>query len=1022
MKQTSLRDILRGMVAHPPKKLNASLISDIHAKCTTEESLADLLASKFFQKVAWRFFHADVTNSHIELILQIATYEYEVLCKQTCLDLIQEDNTKLGSLLSRILQSTMSYRKQDARLQSCTFLFLRVLMSAVPSELVAHPLFPKWKHSMFESYANALSKPPVDGQSASLLHCYHSFGLACVIAPSEQCQQIISDPWFPLRFTSEEFDYKTRRLATLTMLLRNPQTEHCFTSLQLAIEKEGLQGKVPSIEAAASRYDVHAEDLKDNLNSLTNEELTRLAVDLGISARVCAKDTVSIITYLVIGNELSYTRQINFTAYNENDVFDVHESSGQVVFMPRPTIPSFVPYSSLWVVQIAARNAYRYLESVNKRAINVLNRLEIIDPSAERGIKGTSKYFSEIQAIDVVGSKAYVKLKNKKLYDSLREGCFILLLELQKPNRHGGVSRMVKSGVNTCAITKVHSHTGKLSIEWHSTGFGDRFNALISIPSPLHQAGSSPQNTLPIKFSEKAASAFTASNVDANVLEAIGAELNMKKRKVDGGNAGSESLYRLNDCEITIPKSPVTNVLSEDLSRALLTMLSEKISVIAGANGSEKYSLINAFVASNFINWSEEACLIVLPTKSAVDLYQVDEEISNLCFKHDTNDCDLYSKIKKVGADLERVSELSVSMGLADYDFKSSIRNALMLYHVHVEPAWRKYLKQLTRENIAEYPFAQIQNNEFSEILVEVVDHYSSIRTLFSQLEEVLPLDKYNLQGLKPDEISQIRRYFSMQKRCIIIAEEDLNLVDRQNDNVIIHSVSSIPLIKGHPRRLVSFGSTNIDWGSKVSVNYSVSREEMACLTGKRCTKKSNSFNPGFRFCMQHIKLPKQKQGLNIDEAKYCILLYKYMRLMGYPTSRISIAVKSEQMRCLIEEILSDHKIGRADRPCDDAGAFCFGWPIIQNVADVFPTDYLIVSCSGIPTLEEYNAMAESARLGLYLVGSESDHTYKIRTGHLEVVQTENYLTREREAPNAKEIINAAEFESYVRSLMKKEN
>ncbi|KAM9916861.1 hypothetical protein OXX59_009722, partial [Metschnikowia pulcherrima] len=211
-------------------------------------------------------------------------------------------------------------------------------------------------------------------------------------------------------------------------------------------------------------------------------------------------------------------------------------------------------------------------------------------------------------------------------------------------------------------------------------------------------------------------------------------------------------------------------------------------------------------------------------------------------------------------------SELSVTMGLADYDFKSSIRNALMLYHVHVEPAWRKYLKQLTRENIAEYPFAQIQNNEFSEILVEVVDHYSSIRTLFSRLEEVLPLDKYNLQGLKPDEISQIRRFFSMQKRCIIIAEEDLNFVDRQIDNVIIHSVSSIPLIKGRPRRLVMLGNTNIEWGSKVLVNYSVSREEIARLISKRGTKKSNSFNPGFRFCMQHIKLPKQKQGLDVDE------------------------------------------------------------------------------------------------------------------------------------------------------------
>ncbi|GEQ71077.1 hypothetical protein JCM33374_g4758 [Metschnikowia sp. JCM 33374] len=487
MKSATLRHTLNQVRAHPPKKLNSSLISEIHEKCTSAESLDDLLASSFFATVAWRFFHADVTNSHLELLLQVSTYEHEALSRQTCVETIKEDPSKLRDLLSRILQSTMVYRKQDVRLQACVFLFLRVLLVSSPSTLEDHPLFAKWCSSMFDSYTRALKTVPEGNtEMSSLLHCFLSLCLAAVVSKSVTCRDTVKDSWLPFHFMKEEFDFTTQRLASLIMLLLRPQPLEIFTSFQISIEKLSLQGKVPSAELAPSRFDVSAEEFGQNLHSLSKDDLLQLAEWAGCRNADESPDfLISVITHVVLGTGVSYRRLQNHEMFTEQDVFDLFDTPKQIAFVPSATFPAFMPLSTDYVAQIEARNAFEYLKQVNLRAESVLSRLTITDPTADRGIKGTSKYFSEIQHIEVYGSKARLNPKNNKIVGSISPGDVILLLEIQKPNRHGGVSRLIKNGINACALTRVHSTSEGIQVDWNSIGFEERFNALIVVPSPL---------------------------------------------------------------------------------------------------------------------------------------------------------------------------------------------------------------------------------------------------------------------------------------------------------------------------------------------------------------------------------------------------------------------------------------------------------------------------------------------------------------------------------------------------------
>ncbi|KAM5468181.1 hypothetical protein MauCBS54593_004922 [Microsporum audouinii] len=136
--------------------------------------------------------------------------------------------------------------------------------------------------------------------------------------------------------------------------------------------------------------------------------------------------------------------------------------------------------------------------------------------------------------------------------------------------------------------------------------------------------------------------------------------------------------------------------------------------------------------------------------------------------------------------------------------------------------------------------------------------------------------------------------------------------------------------------------------------------------------------NAGFRYDCQLINVPDyQGQGereptphfiQNLGEAEYAVGIYQYMRLLGYPASKISILATYAGQKALIKDVLS-HRC--AKNPL-------FGLPKIVTTVDKYQgeqNDYIILSLTRTKTVgylrdvRRLTVALSRARLGLYILG-----------------------------------------------------
>ena len=136
--------------------------------------------------------------------------------------------------------------------------------------------------------------------------------------------------------------------------------------------------------------------------------------------------------------------------------------------------------------------------------------------------------------------------------------------------------------------------------------------------------------------------------------------------------------------------------------------------------------------------------------------------------------------------------------------------------------------------------------------------------------------------------------------------------------------------------------------------------------------------NAGFRYEYQFIDVPDYRgKGeiqpsphfiQNIGEAEFAVAIYQYMRLLGYPASKISIMTTYAGQRALIRDVLS-HRC---------AGNRLFGMPRIVTTVDKYQgeqNDYIILSLvrttrpGYLRDLRRLTVALSRARLGLYILG-----------------------------------------------------
>ncbi|KAI9872843.1 MAG: hypothetical protein M1830_001128 [Pleopsidium flavum] len=136
--------------------------------------------------------------------------------------------------------------------------------------------------------------------------------------------------------------------------------------------------------------------------------------------------------------------------------------------------------------------------------------------------------------------------------------------------------------------------------------------------------------------------------------------------------------------------------------------------------------------------------------------------------------------------------------------------------------------------------------------------------------------------------------------------------------------------------------------------------------------------NPGFRYDYQFVNVPEYK-GLgemeptphfiqNLGEAEYAVAIYQYMRLLGYPASRISILTTYAGQRSLIKDVLN-HRCAKNR---------LFGLPRIVTTVDKYQgeqNDYVILSLTRtsrvgyLRDIRRLTVALSRARLGLYILG-----------------------------------------------------
>ncbi|KAI0597645.1 P-loop containing nucleoside triphosphate hydrolase protein [Biscogniauxia sp. FL1348] len=142
--------------------------------------------------------------------------------------------------------------------------------------------------------------------------------------------------------------------------------------------------------------------------------------------------------------------------------------------------------------------------------------------------------------------------------------------------------------------------------------------------------------------------------------------------------------------------------------------------------------------------------------------------------------------------------------------------------------------------------------------------------------------------------------------------------------------------------------------------------------------KEFQTANAGFKYDYQFINVPDYKgRGeaeptphfiQNLGEAEYAVALYQYMRLLGYPASKITILTTYAGQRALVKDILN-HRCGKHD---------IFGLPKTVTTVDKYQgeqNDYIILSLTRtarvgyLRDIRRLTVALSRARLGLYILG-----------------------------------------------------
>lgn len=946
------------------------MVSDVFPLVTSRADLQDILSSGYFRSVAWRFFHTDITNNHLQLIL-VASY-YELEFGNTCvfMETMAQEPEKLKVLVTRVLQSTLNATDSNAGLIGAAFLFLGALVRYDARWLLECSLYSKWSESCLPIYINTYYGTEV-ARFPGFTKCVLYFCICCAVC-EKSLRERVRDLHFLVYFTGipEEAGHAlVRRLGNVLAGLLEPETAaNDFVDAQIRFKTAALGPAFDFLTIAFSRLDVSHSQLSLALETLEIAQLQLLAQTKSLMQR---KPLIELVLLAVLGPRVPYTRTFDLSQFTEEDLFDILDNTE---FSELPVVP-LVPYifqgPNDLIAGEQARLAMKILHQLNFHLFASLDRLTIVDGAREDGVKGKSKYVHRLESVKLSGCVGQLTMKSLAAV-----GGYVVLLEIGKPADHDERVRVRKFGIYAARVVRVLFSEGKnVLVHGSMAGYEDRFNWVVCLPESvlveslvkLHEV-----------LDEKCLDFGENSPVHADEVLVPCIDYDTAKKVENVRLLDEKDKFHYGECTFLPGNGP--DSLSPREAAVLLEMLSSRISRVDCAPNSAQ-AIVGKFLEAVSSNFPAERCLVVLPCRVSA----LPAGSPSGSFVAGSEQCvgDVFLKRKHL---LEKVKTLGYFLGLADYAFDASATNALMLYDAHVVPKWKSFLKQLDKsaDSIKRYPLAKLSfESENPELMLSaVVDHYLEVKTVFAELQQLLPLDK-------TDNGEQVQKFLLHSSKYVFADVSLLVHVEGAFDNVVCMCGSpeiAFPIARNpNFKRLVFFSSQVAGIASCVPKQPLLPlkgvRSEIAALTGASSTVESK-YNPGMKYCAQQIQVPPSQSRVNVDEARYVVYLFQYMRLLGYEYGRIEL-VASPYMKVLIEEILEERGISRGERPSDTKTDFSFGWPYVQEESS--PADFLIVSSHPGLSMKAYTDAAQCARLGLYFIGAECTAPFKVKLGDFEL-------------------------------------
>lgn len=966
-KPVSLGLILRRICLRAPQKFTPSLVSDIYPRVVAPADLDDLLASDYLERVLWRFFHGDVSNSYLELLMEIVAFEFDVYGRSSCLSFLISEQSKAEQLMLRLLLSTMTRNESTYKLEAKFYIFLRVVVMEKPKLLVENTKYPKWIELVTLRFCGKVMGQADLSKEYEMVQCFLLFCMWASASYHVALSHQINSHVFPTYFRNAD-NGLVRWLAENILLKHNDDDGAKFLDLQIALKSQGFLHLIPSAQSAPLLYDIDPEALTNELCSLSKSVLQEIVTDSNyIGPERSNQVLAAVVCCLALGSRLDWGILHDLDESNEGTIFDIFEKNSLVLHMPDPIPPIDSPSGFSHLNQIKSRRTLFLRREINRLAVASLSRLEFTN----QGIKGSSKYFSKIDKVVPKGSLATISGISEQVKKLLSKGDRVLLLELHMPNKFGGQTRITKYGLLSCRLGTVTKNDSVLEIFRSLPEYDQRFNAIITLSSLKLScvpptASSSLLNFKTIQNLNGSYKQYHGDLPDIfNPQALVKLECELEKEKKPGCTTlrahlppppppiVEQELCKLESMKKILPISEITKHIA---TRLLTTIdpypLSESITCIE--------EFLKSYKASN---GNHGKVVIVVPSRAAVALFPLFQHLTPEIYKYDSENESVFRALARIKKNLLQVSMLANHLSLSEYDFGGSIKNALMLYDLYIVPKWNRYLESISESGFFTYPFETFPEASLKDYKMAVSEHYHNLCCLFADLEKSIYFDKFPGDNLTLSDIAKLNSFLSKRAELSIVSHEDIGRVPVGAETIFTYDVQALPAVDRSLKRLIVFGN---------------SYKNLNVLSFEKKILPKAIELPGFAYSCQKITVPPSNEQANVEEAKYCLNLYFYMRKIGYPRCNVLVVCSSPYTKLLMEELYQEQSKNIAIEA-----------PVIQMVNEMFFSDISIISTHGHFSTAHYYHALQCTQSGLFFVGSDKIEPFAIHTGKLELFISE---------------------------------